>query len=148
VSTLAGLQESRTGWEQPSPKPLDEALWHAWVAKGRAQDRRSKAARVRVVKWVSIAGLLGVAGLWSHFTPYQVVARFIVAAGAIVVMLQAFNARQYVVATVFGALAVLYNPLAPVFSFSGDWQRALVAASALPFAASLGWRSAGTEHND
>ena len=30
---LVGLQESRSGWEQP----LDEAAWRAGVAKGSAQ---------------------------------------------------------------------------------------------------------------
>jgi hypothetical protein len=148
MSTLGALHEPRSGWEEPSAKPFDEVLWQAWVAKGRAHDRRSSAARTKAVKWVSIAGLLVAAGLWSHLTPYEVVVRFIVAAGATVVMFQAFHARHYVFAGLFGALALLYNPLAPVFSFSGDWQRAFVAASAVPFAASLGGRSAGTEHNE
>ena len=74
--------------------------------------------------------------------------RFIVAAGAIVVMFQAFHARHYAFAAVFGALALLYNPVRHAFSFSGDWQRALVVASAVPFVASLAWGSARTEHND
>jgi low affinity Fe/Cu permease len=41
---------------------------------------------------------------------------------------------------VFAALALLYNPVAPVFSFSGTWQRALVVATAIPFVTSLAWR--------
>jgi len=44
---------------------------------------------------------------------------------------------HYASAAVFAAVALLYNPVAPVFSFSGDWPRALVLASALPFVASL-----------
>jgi len=52
-------------------------------------------------------------------------------------MFQAFQARHYAVAAVFGALALLYNPVVPVFSFSGDWSRAMVAASAIPFVATL-----------
>jgi hypothetical protein len=148
MSTLGGLQEPRSGWKEQSAKPLDEALWQAWVAKGRAHDRRSSAARMKAVKWVSIAGLLVAAGLWSHLTPYEVVVRFIVATGATVVMFQAFHARHYAFAGVFGALALLYNPVTNTISFSGDWQRALVAASAVPFVASLGWGSARTEHND
>ena len=83
-----------------------------------------------------------------HLTPYEVVVRFIVAGGAIVVMFHAFHARDYAFAAVFGALALLYNPVAPVFSFSGDWQRALVVASAVPFFASLAWRDARPAHND
>jgi hypothetical protein len=58
------------------------------------------------------------------------------------VMLQAFSARHYAGAVVFGALALLYNPVAPAFGFAGDWQRVAVAASAIPFIASLAWRGA------
>jgi hypothetical protein len=148
MSTLAGLHEPRSGWKEPLAKPLDEALWQAWVAKGRAHDRRISATRMKAVKWVSIAALLVAAGLWSRLTPYEVVISFIVAASAIFVMFEAFYARHYAVAAVFGALALLYNPVAATFSFSADWQRALVAASAVPFVASLGWRSGRTEHND
>jgi hypothetical protein len=64
------------------------------------------------------------------------------------VMLQAFPARQYAFATVFGALALLYNPVAPTFSFAGDWQRVVVMASAIPFAGSLAWPGARKAHND
>jgi hypothetical protein len=135
-------------WQPPLAKPLDESVWQAWMVKGRAQDRRSSAKRVKAVKWVSAAALLAGAGLWSRLMPYEVVVRFIVAAGAIVVIFQAFHARHYAFAAVFGALALLYNPVMPVFSFSGDWQRAVVAASAAPFAASLAWRNVRTAHND
>jgi uncharacterized membrane protein YccC len=92
------------------------------------------------VKWVSIAGLLVAAGFWSQLAPYEVIIRFIVAAGATILMFQAFGARHYAVAAVFGALALLYNPVVPVFSFSGDWQRAMVVATAIPFVATLTWR--------
>jgi len=80
--------------------------------------------------------------------PYEVVVRFIVAAGATVVMFQAFDARHYAVAAVFGALALLYNPVVPVFSFSGGGQRALVVASVAPFVLSLVWRKLKREHHD
>lgn len=129
-------------------KPLDEAVWQAWVAKGRALEQRRSAARVKAAKLVSIAGLLAVAGLWSHLTSYEVVVRFIVAAAALVVMFAAFNTKQYVIAAVSAILVLLYNPLAQVFTFSGDWHRALVVASAVPFAVSLGWRTSRTEYND
>ena len=148
MSTSVALQGSRKAWEPPRAKPLDEGVWQAWLEKGRAQDRRSNAARLKAVKWVSAAALLAATGLWSHLAPYELVVRFIVAASAIVVMLQAFHARHYAFAAVFGALALLYNPVAPVFSFSGGWQRAVVVASAAPFVASLAWRNVRMEHND
>lgn len=141
MSTSVELQGSREVWQPPLAKPLDEAVWQAWMVKGREQDRRSSAARVKAVKWVSAAALLVAAGLWSHLTPYEVVVRFIVAAGAIVVMFQAFHARHYAFAAVFGALVLLYNPVAPLISFSGDWQRVVVFACAVPFVASLVWRN-------
>jgi hypothetical protein len=70
-----------------------------------------------------------------------------VSAGAIVAAFHAFHARNYAFATVFGALALLYNPVLPVFGFSGDWQRAVVALSTAPFGASLARRDARTERN-
>ena len=134
MSTPVGLQESLT-------KPLDEAVWQAWVAKGQTQERRSDAARVKAAKCLPIAALLVAAAMWSNIAPYEVAVRFVVAVGGIAVMLAALHARQYVFAAVFGAVAALYNPVAPVFSFSGDWQRFLVLATAVLFAAALAWRN-------
>ncbi len=147
MSTSVALQESRDIQTPLMWTPLDEAAWQAWVAKGSAQDRRDTARRVKAVKWASIAALLTAAVLWSQLTPYEVVVRFLVAAGAIFVMFQAFDVRQYAVAAVFAVLALLYNPVAPVFSFSGDWQRALVVVSAVPFIASLVWSRVSRTHN-
>jgi len=134
--------------DPPLWKPLDEQVWQAWVEKGRARDRRNSAARLVAVKWVSLAGLVVVAGLWSHLTPYDVVARFIVAAGAIIVMSHSIHVGQYALAAVFAAIALLYNPVAPVFSFSGEWQRVVVVVSAAPFVASLASRNVRTKHHD
>jgi hypothetical protein len=55
-------------------------------------------------------------------------------------MFEAFNKRQYALGAVFAGLVLLYNPVAPVFDFSGNWQRVLVILSAVPFAASLARR--------
>jgi len=122
---------------RPSVKLLDEAVWKAWLEKGRAQDRRSSAARGEAIKGVSIVGLLAVFGLWSHLTPYDALVRFMLTMGSIVVMFEAIHAGQYGFAVVFGALALLYNPIAPVFGFSGGWQRAVVLAGTAPLVASL-----------
>jgi 4-hydroxybenzoate polyprenyltransferase len=140
--------DSREIRELSLTKPLDEAVWQGWLEKGRAQERRSSAARVKAVKWVSIAGLLAAAGLWSYLPPYEVVVRFIVAASAVVVMFHAFHTKHYTFAALFFALALLYNPVVPVFSFSGDWQRALVVASSVPFVASLAWGNVRLTDND
>jgi hypothetical protein len=140
---LSGVrpQTSVGGLERPVIEPLDEATWQTWVAKGRMGEQRRSAARVKAAKLVSIAGLLAVAGLWSHLAPFEVVIRFIVAAAALIVMFGAFNAKHYLIAAVSATLVLLYNPLAPVFTFSGDWHQALVLASAVPFLVSLVWRT-------
>lgn len=139
MSNVAGLKESAAGWEPLATKALDEAMWNDWVAKGREREQRSNARLVKAVKWVSLATLFAAAVLGSHVIPYEVVVRFIVSAGALVVMFQAFHWRHYAFAAVFGALVLLYNPVVPVFSFAGDWQRFVVVTSALPFIGALAW---------
>ena len=148
MSTSVELPGRQQTWSPTAATQLDEAVWQAWVAKGRAQERRSSATRIRAVKWASIAGLLGAAVLWSHLAPFEVFVRFLVTASALVLMFQAFQTRSYPVAATFGALALLYNPVAPAFNFSGDWQRAVLAASAVPFIASLVWGNARMKNND
>jgi hypothetical protein len=123
----------------PSPRPLDETKWQAWLAKGRAQDQIDSAARTGALKWTAVAGLLAAAGFWPHAGSVEIGIRFLVTVGAMVVMSQAFRARSYAVAALFGVIALLYNPVAPVFQFSGDWQRGVVVASAILFGASLAW---------
>lgn len=148
MSTTAGMQEL---WGLRAPPPstrLDEAVWQAWVEKGRARERRNSTARYTAVKWLSLAGLAVVAGLWSTLGPYDVVTRFVVAAGAVVLMFHAIPAGHYALAAAFAALVLLYNPIAPLFSFSGEWQRAIVVASAGPFVASLASRAVRTAHHD
>jgi hypothetical protein len=144
MSTSVTLEKTQDVPALPLARPLDESVWQAWVLRGREQDERSHAAGMKAVTWISLATLLlaAAAGFWSHITPYEVAVRFLLAAGGLVLMFQAFHTRHYFFATVFGALALLYNPVAPVFSFSGEWQSAFVMASAVPFIASLTWRKA------
>ena len=130
-------EESTSVWVVPAAEPLDEGVWRAWVAKGPAQDRRRNASQIKAVKWVSIAAFLVAAGLWSRLAPFEVAFRFIVTALALVAMSTALRGRHYAVAAAFGALALFYNPVAPLFSFSSEWQRVVVLASTAPFIASL-----------
>ena len=146
MSTSTVPQPSQT-WVPPSSEPLDEVRWQSWLAKGRAEEQRSNDRCRTAVKCFAIAGLLAAAGLWSLLAPYEVAARFLVTVSAIVVMLQAVQARHYIAAAAFGALALLYNPGAPAISFSGNWQRLFVAATVIPFAASLFWRTPGSKHH-
>jgi len=118
---------------------LDERKWEAWLAKGRAQDLRDSVARTRAFMWATVAVLLAAAGFWPHASPVEIGIRFLATVGAIAAMFQAFYARNYAVGALFGAVALFYNPVAPVFHFSGDWQRAAVVASAVLFGAALAW---------
>ena len=96
MSDAGGVKRPTTIWEAPAVKPLDEAVWRAWIAKGRARDRQSRETRIK---------------------------------GA-----------------TFAALALIYNPVAPVFSFTGNWQRALLVASGIPFVTSLARRDLKAAH--
>ena len=147
MGSLFELKTKQAVWTAPAVKPLDEGLWQAWLEKGRARDRRRSAAFIKGVKWVSLAALLAAAGQWAHPGAYDVVVRFVVTAGAMAMMFQSLRSRYYVVAAAFGALVLLYNPVAPAFGFSGEWQSGLVAASAVPFVVSLAWRKPRMESN-
>src|SRR5690349_3842066 len=65
MSTLVELQASRGVWQLPASKPLDEAVWQAWIKKGRARDRRSNLAHTKALKVISIAALLAAAAAGS-----------------------------------------------------------------------------------
>lgn len=90
-------------------------------------------------KCISIAVLLTAAALWTYLAPYEIVVRFVVAVGAMVVICQAYRARYYSIVAVFGVVALLYNPLGSSFGFSSDELRAVMVASAVLFAVSLAW---------
>ena len=118
-------------------EPREARALQAWASKNRAQDRRNNAAFLKGVKCLAIAGLLVAAGFWSHLGSFDLAVRFIVAAVAAAGMFHAFRARQFVLAGLFAALVALYNPVTPVLSFSGGWQRVVVLASVLPFLVSF-----------
>jgi hypothetical protein len=92
-----------------------------------------------VVRCGAVTALLIVAGLGSQVAPHALFARLVVAATAVTLMVQAIQARQIPFAAAFGLIAVFYNPVAPAFDFSNNWERGLVAASAIPFLAPLLW---------
>jgi hypothetical protein len=146
MSTAVALPELRDVRETSMSNPLDEVEWQTWAVE-RPPEKRSRSAVIKAVKWASIIGLLALGGLWSRVTPFEVMVRFVVDAGAIVVMARSLLARHYAGAFVCAAVAVLYNPLAPLFYFSGAWQRAALVASAAPFLASLIWHDMRTHRN-
>lgn len=138
MSTAIPTRPNCEAGELPAATPLNEAVWQAWLLKGRLREERNSARRLKALHWLSLAGLLwaGIA-VWSRgIAAYGIPIRFLVAAGAMALMVHALSARQYVYATVFGALAILYNPVAP-FLFSEDWALSLIMASAIPFVVAL-----------
>ena len=139
MSDAVGLKRTKPAWESPPVKPLDEAVWQAWQAKGRAQDRKGRETRIKALKWGSLVALVALAALWSQLTSYEILIRCVLAAAAAALMFEAFHKRHYALGAIFAGLALIYNPVAPVFHFSGNWQRALVVASLIPFVTSLAW---------
>jgi hypothetical protein len=87
-------------------RPLGQAVWQAWLTKGRLQEERSTRHRLEAVRVASIVGLLAAAGPWSYVAPYEIALRFGVAAASIFVMFHALRSRHYAFAAVFGALAL------------------------------------------
>ena len=147
MSKGVGVRESPGTWEPPSEQPLNEALWQAWKAKGREQDRRRGLLFSMVVRCAAVTALLIVAGLSSQLTSHALLARLIVAGSAVTLMVQAIQARQVLFAAAFGLIAALYNPVAPAFGFSSSWERVFVAASAIPFLIPVLWRNGKEPRN-
>jgi hypothetical protein len=125
-----------------SHQSMDDNLWRAWMEKNLLQERQGVASRAKVVKCACIGVLLIATAVSSSVLPpylsaYQVLVRFAIALGAIVVILQSLRARQYVFTALFAAIVVIFNPVFPTFALSGHW--AILFASVLPFVASLLW---------
>ena len=91
----------------------------------------------KIVKWISIAALFLAAAFWRSAANYQLLLNVVVCAGALVVLMQAVRAKEYGWAVGFIALALLFNPVVPVFKLSGELQLLLVTVCIAPFAISL-----------
>jgi hypothetical protein len=84
-----------------------------------------------------MAVLLLAVVFWGHAADYQVWLGFVVCAGAVRVAFLAAAARKYDWVTLFVGMAVLYNPVIPLFALTGRVAFFLVIASITAFAASL-----------
>jgi hypothetical protein len=137
--------EHLNGAPRPSQdglKPLDQEVWRAWQDKNHLAEGRRAVTRMKAVKWACIAILIVTGVLFSPLSPCHVIVRFLVALGALAVMVQGLHTQRYAFTALFAGLVCLYNPFVPTFAFSGSWQRWLVFASALPFLMSLIWMNA------
>jgi len=89
------------------------------------------------MKFVAIAALILAATFWSDASTYERPLRFVVSLGALLVAFQAARAKKRGWSLAFSALAMLFNPLLPLGSFSGTLALVIVVASIVPFAFSL-----------
>jgi hypothetical protein len=144
---MSSNQRGNSGFGTPEMKPLDQAVWQAWLAKGRARDNRNRATLNASIRYFVTAVLLVAGGVWSSVAPYHVMVRFVVTAGAMFMMLQALRSANYGVAGLYGAVALVFNPVAPAFTFAGEWQRVLVMGTAILFMTSLYWPSKRLVHH-
>lgn len=91
------------------------------------------------MKHVSIAVLLATAVFWLYAMEFHLLTRTLVALGALAVTFQAVNTRSYGFAVLFAGMALLYNPIVPLFVFSGPQNLMIVLGSTIPFVTSLKW---------
>jgi len=91
----------------------------------------------RVMKWLSIATLLAAVLFWESAKLYRLELDLVVCAAAGVVVAQAFQTRKYYWATGFFAIALMFNPLIPVFRPAGTTGLSIVVFSIVPFVMAL-----------
>jgi hypothetical protein len=91
----------------------------------------------QVMKWVSIAALLLAVVFWNSGANFQLELKLVVSVAAAVVLIQAFQAKKYRWAAGFLAIALLFNPVVPVFRLAGGFSLSLVVLSMAAFAVSL-----------
>jgi len=75
---------------------------------------------VKTMKWGAIVGLLLAAISWNAGANYRLLLDLVAAVGAIVVLRQAVRAKQYFWASGFVGMALLLNPIVPVFTPAGN----------------------------
>ena len=91
----------------------------------------------RVMKLFSISALLLAVLLWKSATTYRREIDLVVCVAAVMVLTQAFQDKRYSWAAGFLAIALLFNPLAPVFQLTGLAGLSIVVFSTVPFTMAL-----------
>jgi hypothetical protein len=74
----------------------------------------------KTMKWGSIVGVLLAAISWNAGANYRLLLDLVVLVAAIVVVRQAIRAKQYFWAAGFAGMALLLNPVVPVFTPAGN----------------------------
>lgn len=94
MADLFTQQGSGPASERLTAKPLDEARWQAWMAKGRAHDVRVRGRAISAVKWVLIAALIAFAALWSQLARHEVILTSVILLGGVLVTGHATSQRE------------------------------------------------------
>ena len=93
--------------------------------------------RTRIMTLVTIAALLLAVLFWNLAASYQLALNVVVSIAAVVITVQALQAKKYVWAAGFLGIALLFNPAVPVFRLAGGLSLFLVVLAIAPFAISL-----------
>jgi hypothetical protein len=72
------------------------------------------------MKWESVVVLLLAAMSWHAGANYRLLLDLVFSVGAIVVVKQAVRAKQYLWAAGFVGMALLLNPIVPIFTPAGN----------------------------
>jgi uncharacterized protein DUF6804 len=91
----------------------------------------------RVMKLFSISALLIAVLYWKQVPRYRMELDLVVCAAAVVILTQALQGRKYFWAGGFSAIALLFNPLVPIFPLTGLAGLSIVAFSMVPFSMAL-----------
>lgn len=91
----------------------------------------------RVMKWFSIGTLLLTVLFWGSAKDFRLELDLVVCGAAAVVVAQAFEAKKYYWASGFVAIALMFNPLVPVYRPAGDFALSIVVFSIVPFVMAL-----------
>lgn len=54
MSNAVRSVEDQSSWSPEPSRPLDLDVWHAWLAKNRAEEQRSAASRIRIALLVGV----------------------------------------------------------------------------------------------
>jgi hypothetical protein len=90
----------------------------------------------RTMKWASIAALLFAMVFWQAASSYQTELFLMVTVAAAAVGVQAYRSKNYPLAAGLLAIALLYNPVIPMFQLAA-LRLALAMFAIAPFAVSL-----------
>ena len=64
-------------------------------------------------RWLRVMTLALLLALWRHSVNYRTLMQIVICATACAVMLQTCENAKYVLATVFGGIALIFNPIVP-----------------------------------